>query len=705
MYQNPSILLSEINEYANRLCTLGGSSESATELRNALRVTNIQQAIGSAPVIAIAGLQGAGKSTLAAEILRIPEGDNWFPMNIGRGENLPLLVTQKEGISAPRAYAHRFAANDGILEKSTGLVSEEILDREKFKARAMLPEPEDIFLELELPLRNCVGLPASLRLLVLPGFEQPQEQWELFTERQLVTKEAMSASMFTLLVMNPSQSALRSQWDLFNEYLREFRDALPLIVLSCADQDNNGNEALRRKLLEDPELLLSSDQVLTRGNYEGSSEIAKNQRDALVSAIHERWASSHSSRSVQIERMKKAIRRVHVAAKELADDLEEPIDEYLEARNIEKLMAPYLEGERKLTKSFHEHLNDRLERAYESAVEAMMKEFSDQSGWDRFCKSVGDWFKGGPEPLEFVDCAKRHWENQFNGKKAFLDIQKRAVGDQLFIQNATDWDGLHAGYGHDSTIPDEKTCDPNVMRWIVCPKNKLSPSAFVNATSAGQRFTESLRLLPVYAFENQRLLASVQAAFKENDHSEISKVTAELYETFVRSGGLERGDNKHLSSILQFGAMVLGADFAGDGHFDILKDLFGSLGGGTVATTSAGASAASCIAAGVVAVASAGVLYGKVMHNAWKYHHQQREAVTNAIRLIQQNHAKQLSKAFSRFIDLMREATHSRMRLLLGLDEKSDARFYRIALKEALDSRMRQLEYAGHFRLPEVTRQ
>ena len=119
----------------------------------------------------------------------------------------------------------------------------------------------------------------------------------------------MSASVFTLLVMNPAQSALREQWDLFNEYLREFRDALPLIVLSCADQDKNGNEALRRKLLEDPELLLSPDQVLTRGDYEGSSEVAKNQRDALVSAVHERWASSHSSRSVQIERMKKAIRR------------------------------------------------------------------------------------------------------------------------------------------------------------------------------------------------------------------------------------------------------------------------------------------------------------------------------------------------------------------------------------------------------------
>lgn len=705
MHQNPAIFLSEINEYANRLCALGGSSKSATDLRNALRVTNIQQAIGSAPVIAIAGLQGAGKSTLAAEILRIPEGDNWFPMNLGRGENLPLLVTLKEGISSPRAYAHRFSVGDGIVEKSTGLVREEISDREKFKTRAMLPEPEDIFLELELPLRGAVGLPVSLRLMVLPGFEEPKQQDGLFNARQLVTKEAMSASMFTLLVMNPSQSALRAQWNLFSGYLREFRDAMPLIILSCADQDRHGNEALRKKLLDDPELRLSPDHVLPRGNYEGSSETAKKQRDALISAIHERWASSHSSRILQIERMREAIRSVHSAAKELAADLEEPVDEYLEARNIEKLMAPYLDGERKLTKSFHEHLNDRLERAYGSAVEAMMKEFSHQSGWDRLCKSVGDWFKGGPEPLEFVDCAKRHWENQFNGKKAFLDIQKRVVGDQLFIQNATDWDGLHAGYGHDSTIPNEKTCDPNVMRWIVCPKNKLSPSAFVNATSAGQRFTESLRLLPVYAFENQRLLASVQAAFKEKDHSEISKLTAELYETFVRSGGLERGDDKHLSSIFQFGAMVLGADVAADGHFDILKDLFGSLGGGTVATTSAGASAASCIAGGVVAVASAGVLYGKVMHDAWKYHHQQREAVANAIRLIQQNHAEQLSKAFSRFIDLMREATHSRMRLLLGENEKSNARFYRIALKEALDSRMRQLDYAGHFRLPEVTRQ
>ena len=579
MYQNPAILLSEVNEYANRLCSLGGSSKSATELRNLLRVTNIQQAIGSAPVIAIAGLQGAGKSTLAAEILRIPDGDNWFPMNLGRGENLPVLVTQKDGILSPRAYAHRFAENNGIFEKSTGLVCEEILDREEFKARAMLPEPDDIFLEIELPLQKHVGLPVSLRLLVLPGFEDTKEQSAL-TARQLVTKEAMSASMFTLLVMNPSQSALRAQADLFNEYLREFRDALPLIVLSCADQDKYGNEAQRKKLLDDPELLLSPDQVLTRGNYEGSPETAKSQRDAIVSAIHERWASSHSCRGMQIERMNKAIRRVHWAAKELADDMEEPVDEYLEARNIEKLMAPYLEGERNLTKCFHEHLNSRIEQAYGSAVEAMHREFSNQSGWDNFCKSVGDWLKGGPEPLEFVDAAKRHWGNHFNGKKAFLDIQKRTVGDRLFIQNATDWDGLHAGYGQDANIPDDKTCNPNVMRWIVCPKNKLDPSAFANATSAGQHFTESLRLLPVYAFENQRLLASAQAAFKDKDHSEVSNLTAELYKNFILSGGLAQSDGKHLSSIVQFGAMILGVDFAADGHFDILKDLWGSLGGG-----------------------------------------------------------------------------------------------------------------------------
>jgi len=93
------------------------------------------------------------------------------------------------------------------------------------------------------------------------------------------------------------------------------------------------------------------------------------------------------------------------------------------------------------------------------------------------------------------------------------------------------------------------------------------------------------------------------------------------------------------------------------------------------------------------------------MQHAWEHHHRQRDAVGHAIRLIQQNQADQLTKAFSRFIDLMREATHSRMRLLLGLDERSDARFHRIALKEALDSKMRQLEYGGHFRRPEVTSQ
>ena len=719
MYQNPAILLSEINEYANRLCALGSLSKSATketsELRNALRVTNIQQAIGSAPVIAIAGLQGAGKSTLAAEILRIPDGDNWFPMNLGRGENLPVLVTQKEGLSGPRAYTHCFVGHAGMGRNPVGLARVEILDREKFKERAKLPEPEDVFLEIELPLQKEVGLPTSLRLLILPGFEKSNAQDSELTARQTVTKEAMSASMFTLLVMNPSQSALNAQSELFNEYLREFQDAQPLIVLSCADQDKNGNQSHRRKLLEDDKLTLNEDQVLTRGNYEASSEAANCQREALISAIHKRWASSHSCRDMQLRRIQETIRNAHFAAKDLADELEDPVDEYLADKNIERMMAPYLEGERTLTKSFYQHLNTRLEQQHSSAVESMQRDYAKHSGLDRFLKSVGDFFKGGPEPLEFVDSAKRHWAGQIDGKKAFLDVQKLTVSECLFVQNATDWDGLHASYGPNASISD--SFNPSVIRSIVCPESKLDrerdfvdSTAFEWAFTKSPGFTESLRLLPVYAFENQRLLASAlasaQTGFTGADHSEASELAAKLYKDLIQSGGLEHSDSKHLGSILGFGAMIFGFDVAADGQADIIHDLAASLRAGgsvasgtTVAGTSAaaGASAASCIAAGVVAVAAAGVLYGKVMHNAWARHQEEREIVCHIIRGIQQKQLEQFSLAFSRFMDLMREATYSRMRYLLGLDAESDARFHRIALMEALNSKIRQLEYGGHF--------
>ena len=45
-------------------------------------------------IISISGLQGVGKTTLIKQIYSIP--DELLPENIGRGEQLPILITESD---------------------------------------------------------------------------------------------------------------------------------------------------------------------------------------------------------------------------------------------------------------------------------------------------------------------------------------------------------------------------------------------------------------------------------------------------------------------------------------------------------------------------------------------------------------------------------------------------------------------------------
>ena len=92
---SPEVFLKSFN---NRILELLNSTEilDNSEIRKKLqliyRKLAISERLFEKYIVSISGLQGVGKTTFIKQIYSIP--DEFLPENIGRGEQLPVLITE-----------------------------------------------------------------------------------------------------------------------------------------------------------------------------------------------------------------------------------------------------------------------------------------------------------------------------------------------------------------------------------------------------------------------------------------------------------------------------------------------------------------------------------------------------------------------------------------------------------------------------------
>ena len=93
-FNSPEVFLKSFN---NRILEILNSTEILEDsgirkkLQLIYRKLTISEILFEKYIISISGLQGVGKTTLVKQIYSIP--DDLLPENIGRGEQLPVLIT------------------------------------------------------------------------------------------------------------------------------------------------------------------------------------------------------------------------------------------------------------------------------------------------------------------------------------------------------------------------------------------------------------------------------------------------------------------------------------------------------------------------------------------------------------------------------------------------------------------------------------
>lgn len=286
--QKPMISPYEVNEltkhclkiltYTDELrgdTALKQAYEKAKELENSIRKLKIASLMENKTLICVAGMQGAGKTTLMKNFYGLK--DDALSIELGRGERIPVLITETD-VTAPVMNAIRVQKN----EAGEYVAVECRMEANEFAHASKGEDNSILYLEMFVPYRHTNN--SAVSFMLLPGFEKNNDYW-----RELINF-AVNSSDAAVFAFDESRF---SQGDNF-EQLKKLTDRFGnniIYAITQSDASKDDNEEVRQsciKALEIPQE--KADRVVCTGQYDDEK---KNEAwiEKLKNAI-DRYAST-----------------------------------------------------------------------------------------------------------------------------------------------------------------------------------------------------------------------------------------------------------------------------------------------------------------------------------------------------------------------------------------------------------------------------
>lgn len=252
-------------------------------------------------IVAVAGLQGVGKSTLMSNLYEFDDKNSPFLGNQGQGETLPILITECE--NPGQLFVHKIENIDGI----STFVRREITDAKQFREKAhKYNKSEDILLEVTVPFKvfNC----SDRSFLLLPGFQK--ESGHL----KDLTYTALRTSMNCLILFYNNKYAHRDNKELIDALNSEFKEASPIFTLTWSDNEAD-NVELAEKVKRD--LNISEEDRVIRTGSPGP----QGWKDQLTEVVRKYSIPSTGVTEVQNKNMEELIDDYYAFAAQVQSSL------------------------------------------------------------------------------------------------------------------------------------------------------------------------------------------------------------------------------------------------------------------------------------------------------------------------------------------------------------------------------------------------
>lgn len=592
MSKNPFILLGDLNRrllnLMNAIDYIRGS-KLEERLKELYRESFIMQLLSNQYVIAIAGMQGAGKSSLIRQYYELP--DDILPANQGRGEMLPVLITETDSPDK------RFFAYELEPTSTAFVVQKKQITNEEFKAKSIQIGQQALLLEIEV---NQKILKSDDRhFLLLPGF---QSNDDYFKE---LTWSALRAASTCVVVFFENGYANVANRELIECLSKDFHSAKPVYALTMADQSKDGNQQLRSRVIKDLQIDTNeTDRVQITSNQEPLSKIWPVH---FSSALSKYAANDRSFLRVQLENLDGFLNRLSALLDQIsgANDTKVTEAEVKEYRNVKMIYRVFQEEIAAYRKELDIRLREEFDPIKARVGNLINENIGEKKWWNLI---VENWFTN---PIKVKQEMRKLIEDAFAKEPFSLDqhfvfclnkVQNRrlvliAPGVYTLPEKETnDKQYLLSGDNSANTPENRSLFSADVKNDLLILANPTLTNDF------SEKLEHSIRLLPALTFELLRMAVITPQVF--------AKGQKDLFTSDVGDHDLLRNYQQNKREYAIMAAVLLGMDVLPDGQFDLFDIIQMNV---TGAGGSAAASGGAAVAGIAVNWAAAALLSGVVL--------------------------------------------------------------------------------------------
>lgn len=569
-------LLAQLFDLKGTLVALNNTSELYHDLNDRLlrliREVKVSKVLYDCPVIAIAGSQGAGKTTFIKNLYSI---DGWFDGNEGLGEHLPVIIMEKAGITVPTAEVLSLKA-DSQAEKTVCITEAREITKDEFKDIVFdNPRPENILTKLYIPIDNANAIfknsDANIGFLLLPGYEEIDQ---FNKSEQEFMRHSLILSCAQIVVVDQSRLAdnrqIKIAKDLYNECL-QYNE--PIIVVSKTENANDKlrNELKNRarevfKLKEDNEPICS-----------GKINISE-WRNECINKLMMLNLLLPSSRSNTLRLLNRTMTTLSDLLKDIKKEVQIIAVDDDKSAEFSKYTNIFDKSVKSLRKKFIKGLKGSLDEYATKCTDSCVDDYIDkEEGFVNcfICKPL-NWLQttSGEREREYLNRINKGWSG-VDGQ-GFLPGYRNMLYNLLkdeFIGFETNWEvkrKTDKQKNYDVEFLNEKIS--NQMREFLYPEGKINVDSDL--------FKQAIQLLPFIMLEFHRIITEIIPTLKIGDIHKIDDLVQMSKDTSDNFAML----SKNASNIIKTIAAVILVDGAVDGKIDTIPALITALGGAGAAS-------------------------------------------------------------------------------------------------------------------------
>ncbi|WP_413305789.1 hypothetical protein AA0X95_04410 [Bacillus sp. 1P10SD] len=379
-------------------------------LHNKLSITNL---MANRSLVAITGLQGTGKTTIIKRLYELPE--DILPENSGRGERLPVFITEKK-VDRIETYVNRPKQNDdGHLE----VVAEKVSPQE-FNRIAMNPKVnEDLWLECMVPERYLKDEMKSI--VLLPGFEKDDKDIS-----QLLLEHILYLSNSSVMVLRKDTFARESTQEMMRKVKQIYKNMKPVIAITFGDVNADQNAAFKKQIMEEFELQVHEhDHVVITGE---KPQFSEDWQSHLKDAI-DRYGYENNTRDDLVKQLIRSLARqmddaLFQVRKILEAEMKKRKMEQGQLDDYHTILISFETISSKFLSDLENDIKVALQKRTKPARDAFREHLAQNTTWGKELKTK--FFGQKPQELyELEEKIQEIWENPYHNQTIIHAVDQK----------------------------------------------------------------------------------------------------------------------------------------------------------------------------------------------------------------------------------------------------------------------------------------